>query len=219
MWSAPDSRSYALSPTTFWYIICQNTLLGFSMGFLVIVVAYIIAHGVTAWVVTPVQSIFLPEYTVFASLIYLPHGVRVLATWAFGWKVIPALIIGVCMSAWLFSPTHDLDLLKPALIMGILVGALSAFLAFELVRRVGYDCYFGRSVNLNWKAMIFIGAISSIINSVGQTFVYSGLLGLDKLPVSLVIYAVGDLVGLTVCMVVLMFCFRWIGWYRLSRHY
>jgi len=187
------------------------------MNFLIVVAAYILARGVTALVVTPVQTIFMPEYTVFASLIYLPHGVRVLATWAFGWKAIPALIIGVYMSAWVFSPTHDLDLLKPALIMGILVGAFSAFLAFELVRCVGYDGYFGRSVNLNWKAMIIIGTISSIINSVGQTLVYSGLLGLDKIPGSLVIFAVGDLVGLIVCMVVLMFCFRWFRWFSLAR--
>lgn len=187
------------------------------MNFLIVVAAYILAHGVTASVVTPVQSIFMPEYTVFASLIYLPHGVRVLATWAFGWKAIPALIIGVSMSAWLFSPTHDLDFLKPALMMGILVGAFSAFLAFELVRRVGYDCYFGSSRNLNWKAMMIIGAIPSIINSVGQTIVFSGLLGLDRLPVSLAIYAVGDLVGLIVCMVVLMLCFRWVRWFSLSR--
>lgn len=187
------------------------------MGFFSIVVAYIVAHGVTAFVVTPVQSIFLPEYTVFASLVYLPHGVRVLATWAFGWKAIPALIIGVCMSAWFYSPTQDLDFLEPALMMGILFGAFSAFLAFELMRRAGHDCYFGGSRSLNWKAMIIIGAMSSIINSVGQTFVYSGLLGLDKLPVSLVIYAVGDLVGLIVCMVVLMFCFRWFRWFSLRR--
>ncbi|WP_022705479.1 hypothetical protein [Pseudorhodobacter ferrugineus] len=189
------------------------------MRFLSIVIAYVTAHGVTALVVTPVQSIFLPQYTVFASLIYLPHGVRVLATWAFGWKAIPALIIGPCMSAWLFYPTQDLDFLKPALIMGMLVGAFAAFFSFELARRAGYDCYFGRSKNLNWKGMIIIGAISSIINSVGQSLVYSGLIGLGKAPATMVFYAVGDLVGLIVCLVVLMFGFRWARAFSLPDRY
>jgi hypothetical protein len=184
------------------------------MFVLIIVVAYVIAHGLTAFVVTPVQSRFFPEYTVFASLIYLPHGVRVLATWAFGWKAIPALIIGVCVSALLFSPNQDLDFLESRLLMGILVGAFSAFLAFELVRRVGYDCYHGSSGRMNWKNMIGIGVISSVINSVGQTLVYSGLIGLGKAPITLVFYAVGDLVGLIVCMLVLMFFFRWVRWVR-----
>jgi len=187
------------------------------VNFLIVVVAYILAHAVTAFVVTPVQGIFLPEYTVFASLIYLPHGIRVLATWAFGWRAIPALVCGVCMSAWLFSPTNDLLFLEPSLLMGILVGAFSAFLAFELVRLVGYDQYYGRSEIVNWKVLIMIGAISSIINSVGQTLVYSGLIGQGKVPGTLAIYAVGDLVGLIVCMVVLMFCFRWARWFSQSR--
>lgn len=187
------------------------------MNFLIVVAAYIFSHAITALVVTPVQSFFLPEYTVFASLIYLPHGIRVLATWAFGWRAIPALVCGVCMSAWLFSPTEDLAFLEPALLMGILIGAFSAFLAFELVRGVGYDHYFGSSKKPNWKVLIMIGAISSIINSVGQTLVYSGLIGLGKASGTLAIYAAGDLVGLVVCMTVLMFYFRWARWFNLSR--
>ncbi|WP_050522342.1 hypothetical protein [Pseudorhodobacter wandonensis] len=187
------------------------------MNFLIVAAAYILAHGVTALVVTPVQSIFFPEYTVFASLIYLPHGVRVLATWAFGWRAIPALVLGVTMSAWLFSPTASLEFLEPDLVKGILIGAFSAFLAFELARFVGYDSYFGHMRKVNWKVLIIIGAISSIINSLGQTLAYSGLIGLGNIPGTLVIYAVGDLVGLVVCMVVLMFCFRWVRWFSLSK--
>ena len=180
------------------------------MNFLIVVLSYVFCHGVTSFVVTPVQSSVFPEYTVFASLVYLPHGVRVLATWAFGWRAIPALVVGVIMSAWLFTPSNELDILEPALLKGMLVGAFSAFLAFELVRRIGYDFYFGGSRNLNWKGMILIGAISSIINSIGQSIVYSGIFGLGELPGLMVFYAVGDLVGLIICMVVLMFCFRWM---------
>ena len=92
-------------------------------------------------VVTPIQSVFLPEMTVFASLIYLPHGVRVLATWAYGWKAIPALIVGASLSVLLFSPSEDLNFLEPALIESLLVGAASAYIAFELLRLAGFDFY------------------------------------------------------------------------------
>ena len=43
--------------------------------------AYILAHGLTALVVTPMQARLLPDVTMFASLVYLPHGVRVLSAW------------------------------------------------------------------------------------------------------------------------------------------
>ena len=187
------------------------------MNFLVIVTAYIFCHGLTSFVVTPVQSMVLPKATVFASLMYLPHGVRVLATWAYGWKAIPALIVGVSISAWLFRPAEELDFLEPALLEGILVGALSAFLAFELARLLGFNFYFGSSRKLNWKGMIVIGAISSIINSIGQTIVFSGLINVDQLAKTLAIYAIGDLVGLVTCMIALMFVFRWIRGFELSR--
>ena len=50
----------------------------------IVIVAYMLAHGLTAWLITPVQALLLPDVTAFASLVYLPHGVRVLATWLLG---------------------------------------------------------------------------------------------------------------------------------------
>lgn len=179
------------------------------MIFLIIVLAYVLSHGSTAWAVTPVQSLVLPEVTVFASLMYLPHGVRVLATWAYGWKAIPALIAGAALSTYFFSPPDQIDFLSPALLESLLIGAVCAFLAFELVRLAGYNCYFGQSRKLPWKGMIAIGTLSSVINSIGQTFIFSGLIGLGDIRDVLLVYAIGDLVGLIVCMVLLMFVFRW----------
>ena len=57
--------------------------------------------------------------------------------------------------------------------------------------------------------MIAVGALSSVINSFGQTLVYSGLIDLEKVIGVWAIYAAGDLIGLIVCMVVLMLVFRW----------
>ena len=179
------------------------------MSFLVIIACYVLCHGLTAWVVTPVQSHFLPQITVFASLVYLPHGVRVLATWAFGWKAMPALLVGASLSTWMFTPSKDLDLLEPALMGSLLVGAASTFIAFEIARLVGVNVYFGGSRRLKWKVLIAVGALSSIVNSVGQTLVFSGIIDLEKVIGVWTVYAVGDLVGLIICMVVLMFVFRW----------
>ena len=187
------------------------------MNYAIIFLAYVLCHGLTAFVVTPVQSAVLPEITVFASLIYLPHGVRVLATWAFGWKAIPALTIGAATSAWLFSPAEALGLLESAVLESVFVGAVSVFAAFELVRLFGYDFYAGHSRRLHWRGMIAIGALSSVINSIGQTLVFSGLIDLEKIFGVLAIYAFGDLIGLILCMVALMFIFRWRRILNISR--
>jgi hypothetical protein len=179
------------------------------VSFVIIILAYVLCHGLTAMVVTPVQGLILPEVTVFASLVYLPHGVRVLATWAYGWKAIPVLAIGATISSYLFSSSDDWRLLEPALLQSILVGSAAAFIAFEIVRLIGFNYYFDGSRNLRLKGMIVIGALSSVVNSLGQTRVYSELIDLEKVIEVKATYAAGDLIGLVVCMVALMFLFRW----------
>ncbi|WP_435230027.1 hypothetical protein ACMAZE_15080 [Pseudopelagicola sp. nBUS_20] len=174
-----------------------------------ICLAYVLCHGLTAFVVTPLQSIIMPEITVFASLMYLPHGVRVLATWAYGWKAVPILAAGGASAAWLFTPTQELTLLEPVLIWSILVGAASAFVAFEVVRFFGYDFYCGQPTKLRWKGMIGIGLLASVINSIGQTLVYSEFIVFGNTFRVQVSYATGDLIGLIVCMLGLMLVFRW----------
>lgn len=185
--------------------------------FLTVALAYVFCHGVTAMLVTPVQRMILPEETAFASLIYLPHGVRVLATWAYGWRAILALAAGAAIAAWLFTPAQEIDLLETVLIPSILAGACSAFLAFELVRFAGFTYYFGCTRKLDWRGMIVIGALSSIINSVIQTMIFSGLIGWDQLAEVLLIYATGDLVGLVACMAALMFIFRWSRLFKTAK--
>ncbi|WP_050928040.1 MASE1 domain-containing protein [Aestuariivita boseongensis] len=186
------------------------------MSFLWIVAAYVLCHGLTTFLVYPLQSSVLPEATVFASLIYLPHGVRVLATWALGWKALPALVLGSVLASVMFTPSDDLNLLEPVLIESILVGAVSAFLAFELFRLAGFHFYSGGAQRLRWRGMILIGAVSSVINSVGQTLVFSGIMQFDLANEVLLIYAVGDLLGLVLCMVALMYIFRWMRGRRSS---
>ena len=151
----------------------------------------------------------MPDVTIFASLMYLPHGVRVLATWAYGWKAIPALFVGGSISAWVFRSSSDLAFLEPGLIGALFAGAISAYLAFELARLFGFNLYYGSERKLNWRGMIIIGAVSSLINSAGQTFVYFGLLKFGQFTIVPIVYAIGDLSGLVACMVVLMFVFRW----------
>ena len=53
-----------------------------------VTLAYVLASSVVTWLVAPIQPIFIPEVTLFAALIFPPHGVRVLSAWLFGWRSI-----------------------------------------------------------------------------------------------------------------------------------
>lgn len=181
-----------------------------AQNFLIIVAAYVLCHGITAFVVKPVQELFIPHVTIFASLIYLPHGVRVLATWMMGWRAIIPLFTGSYLSNLLFTSNEVRAVTDPVILQSIMVGALSAYVAFGLMRASGRDIAANGGRIMDWKWLLIVGAIASVVNSVGQSIVYSGLILPDEALAALAIFAVGDLVGLAVNMFVLLLIFRWL---------
>ncbi|WP_109464918.1 hypothetical protein [Albibacillus kandeliae] len=189
-----------------------RTLLSELQSFFIIFFVYVLCHGVTALLVTPVQQMFLSEVTAFASLVYLPHGVRVLSTWLVGWRALFPLAAGAMISELAFTSADLREVMQPVILLSIAVGAVSAWLAFlliDLFRRGGVNA----DQRINWKWLIVVGAIASVINSVGQSLVFSGLILPDHLLAVLVTYAIGDLIGLVVCMVAAMLIFRWVRLY------
>lgn len=177
---------------------------------LIVAAVYVLCHGITAWVVTPFQAATLGEVTAFASLLYLPHGVRVLATWMYGWKAVPILALAAGLCEFLFTPMATSEILTPIMLCSFAVGATSAYLAFEAFRLLGIDLYAGRQQTMAWKWLLLIGAVASVLNSVGQTIVFSGLIFPGDFWIVLLIYALGDLIGLAVSMVLLMLIFRYM---------
>lgn len=178
--------------------------------FAVVVVAYILAHGITALAVTPLQMRVLPDITPFASLIYLPHGVRVLTTWLLGRVAFVPLCLGAFLAEVIFTPPEVSLAASPTIMVSIAVGASSALLAFEVMKMFGHDLYAGGSLRIHWKWLLIVGILASIFNSIGQAIVFSGtILPEHSLPV-LLTYSVGDTVGLVATTLVLMLVFRWL---------
>jgi hypothetical protein len=177
---------------------------------LIVVAVYVLCHGLTALLVTPIQNLIAPDITVFASLIYLPHGVRVLATWLLGWKAVFPLFAGGYLAELLFTPAEIHSFTEPVLFWAVAVGAIAAYVGFVIMKFLGHNLYAGRNRTMNWKWLIIVGAIASVFNSVGQLIVFSGLIVTDDLLAVQTTYAIGDLVGLVVSMFALMIIFRWI---------
>ncbi|MGO4917092.1 hypothetical protein [Pseudogemmobacter sp. W21_MBD1_M6] len=175
-----------------------------------VVLAYALCHGATALFVYPLQSFLLADITVFASLVYLPHGVRVLSTFFWGWKAVPVLFVAGLISDLVFMPAgvHLYD--EPTIYISLLVGAASAFLGFEALRFLGLNYYSGQNRAMNWTQIVSVGIVASLFNSVGQSITFSGRILPEDGVATFVTYVIGDVVGLVVAMFVLMLIFRWI---------
>ena len=176
----------------------------------VVILAYVLCHGLTALLITPLQNQLFPDVTLFASLLYLPHGVRVLSAWLLGWRAFPPLCLGAAASEVLFTPAEFGSITDPVLIASIAIGASSALVAFEVFRLVGRPLYAGRERRVDWRALLLVGVLASVLNSVGQAFVFSDRILPDHMASIVATYAAGDLLGLVVTTLGLMMVFRWM---------
>ena len=161
--------------------------------------AYVLSFAVVDSVVTPLQARVLPEVTESASLLFLPHGVRVLAAWAWGWRAVPLLAPGALATTWHY---HGAGMAEPAILASLAVSVVAAPLAFALLARCGIDCRFGSPRAVSWRAVMAVAALAGIINTGGSALIHG-----DHPGVTLV-RLVGDVTGAMLVFLVLMAGFR-----------
>ena len=161
--------------------------------------AYIVAFLVTEFVLYPLQIKVIPEFQSFAFLVYLPHGVRVLAAWLLGWRSVIALAPGAFVAQYyLFSrATGDISGLA-VFVIGIVVGAL----AFSLFRIAGMNAFAGTDHKPCWECVMAVGVLASVLNAVLSNLV------LGTFAIDFMAYLVGDTFGLFTLVLLLVLIFR-----------
>jgi hypothetical protein len=83
-----------------------------------------------------------------------------------------------------------------------------AVIAFELFKLTGADLYMSATKISSWRPLFLIGAIASVINSVGLSVLYQGLIIPEESLLLLGNYLVGDILGLFFGLLVLMVLMR-----------
>lgn len=161
--------------------------------------AYFLAFATTFAVVMPVQDAVLPAFGNYASLLFLPHGVRVIAAWMYGWRSILFLAPGAILThSYLYgSAGFSLDYM-----VAVFSGVVCAALGFWLFARLGLDFRIDRSDRVNWRDVMLVGAAASIVNSVGTKIFFDNDLATASARL------VGDVTGMVASIVILMLMFR-----------
>ena len=141
-----------------------------------------------------------------ASVLFLPHAVRVLSVWLIGPKAFFALFPASLFISFLFL-RHEYDTFTLFLIT--LWGASSAVISFEFLRFMNLNVYPKNTASINWRLLVFAGCLASFINSLGGTFLKSEGLAPYEILELLTRYLIGDIGGLLFCLVVLMLALRY----------
>ena len=174
------------------------------LGFVIIL--YVSVFWLCFYVIFPIEYYFLGQSSAIASIIFLPHAVRVLSSWLLGPKVLFALIPAEII-------THMIWGLEYHTYQSYLIpffSASSAVLAFEALRMMGYQVYPNWHIKPNWLGVIFAGALASVFNSLSGAYLKSEVFAKDDFLEIIARFIIGDIMGLILSMFILMYLFRFI---------
>lgn len=170
-------------------------------NFTIVTIAYLVSFSLTTAVIAPIQSMYLTAVPPAISLLFLPHGVRILAAYFLGWKSILYLLPSGYFTHFLWIQTQgvELDLIAPT------ISIFAAYLGVKLLALFPMVDLRDFSMS-SWKWLLLAGLLGSIFNGLGH-----GLLQ-DNLPLSTQIlgYAIGDVSGQFALMVCLIYYFRYV---------
>lgn len=167
-------------------------------------IAYITAYSLNLGFFMPLQEILAPNFSKLVSLIFLPHGIRVLAFVFYGWKATIYLIPGVYLMWFLsvFGNNVGLNIFAPIVSLAACwVGCIVA--RYILVTKPSLE------TPLSWKSTVLMGFLATVLNGTGLSLLHNQSLSLDLLG-----YMIGDMLGLAITLLILMLIFRFLRIYR-----
>lgn len=172
----------------------------------IIVAAYLISFLLVHWVVAPVQAQAMRDPTIIASVIFLPHGVRVLSAMLVGWRSVPALWAAHALGMiFIWEPGNTLHLEEMILLSS--VGATSAHIVWSAMQHSGIGPAAPTGVEINWRLVILVGAVASFLNSIGTvaviSLVHPGLVAQTSLT-QISYFALGDTIGVFALLLLLI---------------
>ena len=174
---------------------------------LFIALTYIIALSVVTMVVAPVQRMFIPEVTLFAALIFPPHGVRVLSAWLFGWRSFVYLYLATTIAHFVLTPSAPLEF-KSFISWTITSGC--AAISFSILKFLNFEVSadIARIRKDAWKRLMIVAFTSSILNSIGHNLLFAGQILPENSVKTLLAFMIGDTLGTFVAFFALMLIFR-----------
>ena len=160
----------------------------------------------------PIEKYLFPSYLIDkASILYLPHAVRIIAYYVLGFKALIPIFISQCFT---FIYLNNGDVIET-----IILSASSTFtiyLGFQFFKHFKNQASFNLDEIVDWKKIILIGTMVSIINStVGSLYFFTFD---SKIDIDLILnlrFIMGDIFGLLFGMFLFIMVLKFSGlWIR-----
>ena len=163
----------------------------------------------------PLEKTIFPSYLIDqASLLYIPHAVRIISYYVVGYLVLLPIFVSQCFTYILLNNEpiiHSLTL--------SLISTFSIFLGFELFNLFNKKISFTLDDIIDWKKIILIGSFVSIFNSSLSSFY---LINSKNITFDLVLnvrFLIGDIFGLVFGMIIFILIIKsYVTWRKNVRN-
>lgn len=167
--------------------------------------AFFVSFAFSYLIADPLQKKFLSE-AFLGSLIFLPHGVRVLSVLLVGWRSLPFLFLAELAGMVAFWP-NQISLVRT--VASSFVGAISCFMALLILQAA---CRMSRPSNIGCR-LSFIGfltlaAVGSLINTTGKVLALPHHIEPYNILYSAAGFLFGDILGSVAFLIVLVISLR-----------
>ena len=153
------------------------------------------------------------------SLMYIPHGVRVLGIVFFGLRVFPGLLAAEIFGPYLIEPEHYFD----EWFIGGAVSILCVAVAVRLLEWVNVDneTSFFRPLNFtNYRFLLLTVILSALFNAIGSNLVVQFFVPeIIVEPDNILRFFIGDTLGAIVFFLFLSLLFTTLADLKLVRRY
>ena len=131
------------------------------MSIVIPFVLFIFTFLLHKYLIIPLEIfIFSEEAVEYASLLYLPHAVRIIAYYVLGPIALIPIFLSQCFTYIVFNNAELMDTVYLSCL-----STLAIFLGFKLYELVKYKNLFNINKAVDWKKIIIVGFLVSIFNS------------------------------------------------------
>ena len=181
------------------------------MPFIFIFFVFIFFFLLQKYFIYPLESIIFPSYLIDqASLLYVPHAVRIISYYVFGRMVLIPIFLSQCFTYIFFNNEPFMYSLNLSFL-----STLSIFLGFEIYNLFNKKIFFKLDKIIDWKKIILIGCSVSVFNSSLSSYY---LIKSQNINFDLLLnirFLIGDTIGLVFGMLIFIYFIKlYIIWFK-----
>lgn len=170
------------------------------LALIIVSVSYLASYSLVSGFISPLQAYLGLGSSGLYSLLFLPHGVRMLTMFFYRWMGIVYLMPSVLIMWYLEAYVNDLDIKLASAFLNVIACFLGWFVVFGV---------FARSDRLQslrtWVRLLISGVVASLFNSLSHAYLYRDVLPTHEMFLG---YLIGDIFGQIALMILLIYVFR-----------